>query len=75
MKIVWYGHACFRAGPGDSVILIDPLAKGNPTFQRYRVAGSGVYRQAPGIEMPTTSLPKGRTGARRCRVPSKAIAV
>jgi L-ascorbate metabolism protein UlaG (beta-lactamase superfamily) len=34
MKIVWYGHSCFRIETGSSAILIDPFLKGNPTFEQ-----------------------------------------
>jgi L-ascorbate metabolism protein UlaG (beta-lactamase superfamily) len=34
MKIIWYGHSCFRIETGGSVILIDPFLKGNPTFEK-----------------------------------------
>lgn len=34
MKIIWYGHSCFRLETGKSVILIDPFLKGNPTFEK-----------------------------------------
>lgn len=34
MKIVWYGHSCFRLETGSSVIIIDPFLKGNPTFEK-----------------------------------------
>ncbi len=37
MKITWLGHSCFRIETGNSVLLIDPFLKGNPTFE-----GSGV---------------------------------
>ena len=30
MKIVWFGHSCFRLEIGSSIILIDPFLKGNP---------------------------------------------
>lgn len=33
MKIIWFGHSCFRIQTGDSVVLIDPFLKGNPTFE------------------------------------------
>ena len=32
MKIIWFGHSTFRIETGNSVILIDPFLKGNPTF-------------------------------------------
>ncbi|KAB2910543.1 MAG: metal-dependent hydrolase [Hyphomicrobiaceae bacterium] len=38
MKIVWYGHSCFRLETGGSTILIDPFLKGNPTFEKSGVA-------------------------------------
>lgn len=38
MKIIWYGHSCFRLETGSSVILIDPFLKGNPTFEQSGVA-------------------------------------
>ena len=38
MKIIWYGHSCFRLETGNSVILIDPFLKGNPTFEQSGVA-------------------------------------
>jgi L-ascorbate metabolism protein UlaG (beta-lactamase superfamily) len=34
MKITWYGHSCFRLETGNSVILVDPFLKGNPTFEK-----------------------------------------
>lgn len=33
MKIIWYGHSCFRVETGSSVILLDPFFSGNPTFE------------------------------------------
>ena len=38
MKIIWYGHSCFRLETGTSVILIDPFLKGNPTFEQSGIA-------------------------------------
>ena len=32
MKITWFGHSTFRIETGNSVIMIDPFLKGNPTF-------------------------------------------
>lgn len=32
MKLTWLGHSAFRMEAGNSVILIDPFLKGNPTF-------------------------------------------
>lgn len=37
MKLIWFGHSCFRVETGNSVVLIDPFLKGNPTFE-----GSGI---------------------------------
>jgi L-ascorbate metabolism protein UlaG (beta-lactamase superfamily) len=42
MKITWYGHSCFRLETGNSVILIDPYLKGNPTFEKSGLAWDGV---------------------------------
>jgi L-ascorbate metabolism protein UlaG (beta-lactamase superfamily) len=38
MKIVWFGHSCFRIETGGSTILIDPFLKGNPTFEASGIA-------------------------------------
>lgn len=38
MKITWLGHSCFRIETGNSIILIDPFLKGNPTFEKSGVA-------------------------------------
>jgi L-ascorbate metabolism protein UlaG (beta-lactamase superfamily) len=38
MKIIWFGHSCFRVETGASVILIDPFLKGNPTFEKSGIA-------------------------------------
>ena len=38
MKIIWYGHSCFRVEIGSSVILIDPFLKRNPTFEKSGIA-------------------------------------
>jgi L-ascorbate metabolism protein UlaG (beta-lactamase superfamily) len=38
MKIIWYGHSCFRLETGGSTILIDPFLKGNPTFEKSGIA-------------------------------------
>jgi len=38
MKIVWYGHSCFRLETGSSAILIDPFLNGNPTFEKSGIA-------------------------------------
>jgi L-ascorbate metabolism protein UlaG (beta-lactamase superfamily) len=38
MKITWFGHSCFRVETGNSVILIDPFLKGNPTFEKSGIA-------------------------------------
>ena len=32
MKLTWLGHSAFRFEAGDSVVLIDPFLKGNPSF-------------------------------------------
>jgi L-ascorbate metabolism protein UlaG (beta-lactamase superfamily) len=32
MKITWFGHSTFRVETGNSVIMIDPFLKGNPSF-------------------------------------------
>ncbi len=37
MKIIWYGHSCFRIETGSNVLLMDPFLTGNATFE-----GSGV---------------------------------
>jgi L-ascorbate metabolism protein UlaG (beta-lactamase superfamily) len=44
MKIIWYGHSCFRLETGNSVILIDPFLKGNPTFEKSGVAWEDVVK-------------------------------
>lgn len=41
MKIIWYGHSCFRVETGSSVILLDPFLTGNATFE-----ASGVSQDA-----------------------------
>ena len=41
MKITWFGHSCFRVETGQSVVLIDPFLKGNPTFERSGVDWEG----------------------------------
>lgn len=33
MKIVWYGHSCFRIECGANVLLLDPFLTGNATFE------------------------------------------
>lgn len=33
MKITWFGHSTFRVETGNSVLMIDPWLKGNPTFE------------------------------------------
>ncbi|HFB2048315.1 MAG: metal-dependent hydrolase [Hyphomicrobiaceae bacterium] len=33
MKLTWYGHSTFRVEIADSVVLIDPFLKGNPSFE------------------------------------------
>jgi L-ascorbate metabolism protein UlaG (beta-lactamase superfamily) len=38
MKITWFGHSCFRVETGQSVVLIDPFFKGNPTFEKTGIA-------------------------------------
>ena len=38
MRLIWFGHSCFRLETGSSVLLIDPFLKGNPTFERSGVA-------------------------------------
>lgn len=38
MKLTWLGHSCFRIETGDSVLLIDPFLKGNPTFEKSGLA-------------------------------------
>jgi L-ascorbate metabolism protein UlaG (beta-lactamase superfamily) len=38
MQITWFGHSCFRIKTGNSVLLIDPFLKGNPTFEKSGVA-------------------------------------
>jgi L-ascorbate metabolism protein UlaG (beta-lactamase superfamily) len=39
MKIIWYGHSCFRVETGSSIILLDPFLSGNATFE-----ASGISR-------------------------------
>ena len=34
MKITWFGHSAFRIETGNSVLLIDPFLKGNPSFEK-----------------------------------------
>lgn len=38
MKLIWFGHSCFRLETGNSVLLVDPFLKGNPTFERSGIA-------------------------------------
>lgn len=38
MNITWFGHSCFRLETANSIILIDPFLKGNPTFEKAGVA-------------------------------------
>lgn len=38
MKITWFGHSCFRIETGNSVLLIDPYLKGNPSFEKSGVS-------------------------------------
>ena len=44
MKIVWFGHSCFRIETGGSVVLIDPFLKGNPTFEKSSVSWADATR-------------------------------
>lgn len=44
MKITWLGHSCFRIETGNSVLLIDPFLKGNPTFEKSGVAWEDATR-------------------------------
>ena len=44
MKIIWLGHSCFRIETGNSVLLIDPFLKGNPTFEKSGVAWEDATR-------------------------------
>ena len=44
MKITWLGHSCFRIETGQSVILIDPFLKGNPSFEASDVAWEDATR-------------------------------
>jgi L-ascorbate metabolism protein UlaG (beta-lactamase superfamily) len=44
VKIIWFGHSCFRIETGSSVILIDPFLKGNPTFEQSGVAWSDAVK-------------------------------
>jgi L-ascorbate metabolism protein UlaG (beta-lactamase superfamily) len=37
MRIIWFGHSCFRIETGAAVILIDPFLKGNPTFETAKI--------------------------------------
>ena len=50
MKITWFGHSCFRIETGNSVLLIDPYLKGNPSFEKsgvsWEAATSGVTHVA-----------------------------
>ncbi len=38
MKLIWFGHSCFRIETGNSILLIDPFLKGNPTFEKSGIA-------------------------------------
>lgn len=44
MKLIWFGHSCFRIETGASVILIDPFLKGNPTFEGSGIAWSDAVK-------------------------------
>ncbi len=44
MNITWFGHSCFRIEAGQSVILIDPFLKGNPTFERSGISWDDAVR-------------------------------
>ncbi|MGE3628195.1 MAG: metal-dependent hydrolase, partial [Hyphomicrobiales bacterium] len=41
MRLIWFGHSCFRIEAGGTVLLVDPFLTGNSTFE-----GSGVKREA-----------------------------
>lgn len=51
MKIVWYGHSCFRLEIGSSVLLIDPFLKGNPTFEQSGIAWDEATRGATHVAL------------------------
>ncbi|MCH9806405.1 MAG: metal-dependent hydrolase [Alphaproteobacteria bacterium] len=38
MKLIWYGHSCFRLETASSNILIDPFLTGNATFEASGIA-------------------------------------
>jgi L-ascorbate metabolism protein UlaG (beta-lactamase superfamily) len=38
MKLTWFGHSCIRIETGQSILLIDPFLKGNPTFDKSGVS-------------------------------------
>ena len=38
MKLIWFGHSCFRLETGNSIVLVDPFLKGNPTFEQSGIA-------------------------------------
>lgn len=42
MKVIWYGHSCFRLETGSSVILIDPFLTGNTTFEASGISAEKV---------------------------------
>jgi L-ascorbate metabolism protein UlaG (beta-lactamase superfamily) len=44
MKIAWFGHSCIRIDTGNSVLLIDPFLKGNPTFDKSGVAWAAAIK-------------------------------
>lgn len=51
MKIIWYGHSCFRLEIGGSVILIDPFLKGNPTFEKSGIAWDEATRNVTHVAL------------------------
>ena len=59
MKIIWYGHSCFRLETGNSVILIDPFLKGNPTFEKSGIAWDDATK---GVTHVVIDTPAGFTG-------------
>lgn len=44
MKITWFGHSCFRIETGNSILLIDPFLKGNPSFEKSGVTWEDATR-------------------------------
>ena len=73
MKIIWYGHSCFRIETGNSVILIDPFLKGNPTFEKSGIAWDEATKDVTHVALTHGHSDHAGDAAEICRKRSASL--